>query len=229
MSCQRTKDAARAAERFREARPDLASPYELLATIAQNRSQLKEAVAFLQQARALDPTSSEIQRRLALLESSRKRTPETFQRLYEAVRLDPTNAQALESLSTVAFNYAGLPMQALAMPAALAILIMGPLCHINSNIPYLVVLALITLPVIPILRLRPEWLLSWQPGVRILPLELQENLIRMWRQRWRIYSLGFTVLIYVLLILNMVAFVLIGLLIRILYAWATGIPLDTVH
>ena len=228
MSCQRTKDAANTAERFRAARPDRASPYELLATIAHIRRQFPEAEELLRQARALDPTSSEIQRRLAMLESRRKRTPETFQRLYEAVRLDPTNAQALENLSSLAFNYAGLPMQALAMSATLAITLMGFLLHINSGLPYFVILGLITLPVLPVLRLRPEWLLSWQPGVRILPAELQENLIRMWRQRWVVYGVGFMTLTIVLLIFNIIFFFIIGLFIHILIARATGRPFDAV-
>ena len=65
VSCQRWKDAEKAALRYREARPDLAAPYELLATVAQAKMRMGEAVSYLRQARALDPTSPEIARRLA--------------------------------------------------------------------------------------------------------------------------------------------------------------------
>lgn len=212
MACQRFKEAENAATRFREARPDNASPYELLATIAQQRGRLKEAEAYLRQARALDPTSSEIQRRMALLQSRRKRTPETFQDLYAAVRLDPASREAMDSLTSIAFNFSGFPMFLLASVAGLAIVIMGPLLHINAGQPYLAVLLLITLPVIPVHRLHPEWLLSWQPGVRRLPLELQENLILIWRRCWMAYSAGFFILTIVLTLLMTTLFTVLSLL-----------------
>ena len=201
ISCQRFKDAEQAALRYREARPDLPSPYELLATIAQSKMRMKEAEDLLRTAQSLDPTSSEIHRRLALLESRRKRTPETFQRLYEAVRLDPSNADAMEALSSIAFNFAGYPMLAISAFAGCIIAILGPISHVNVGWPYALIFVLCTVPCIPVHRLRPEWFLAWQPGVRMLPEEFRENLMLLWRRNWIAYSAGFFILTILLILL----------------------------
>lgn len=194
IACQRFKDAEQAALRYREARPDHHSPYELLATIAQSKMRTKEAKELLWQAQALNPTSSEIHRRLALLESCRKRTPETFQRLFEAVRLDPANAEARESLSGIAFNFAGTPIMLIGTVAGLLIIVMAACLHVNVGWPYFMLAGLLTIPVIPLHRLRPEWLLCWQPGVKRLPEELRESLLLLWRRNWIAYSAGFCIL-----------------------------------
>ena len=214
--CHRWKDAEKTALRYREVRPDLADPYELLATIAQAKRRTGEAEAYLRQARALDPTSPEIAHRLAVLESRGKGAPERFQRLYEAVRLDPMNTQAQESLSATGFSFSGPPLLILAAIGVLTVALLGPVLRVNATTPYAVVYGLLTVPLFPIHRLRPEWLLLWQPGVRSLPPEMQENLVRMWRRRWVPYSIAFFVLSLVCAIGLAMVLAVIVLVVRVL-------------
>jgi tetratricopeptide (TPR) repeat protein len=224
VSCQRWKDAEKAAIRYREMRPDLPAPYEMLATVAQAKRRALEAASYLRQARVLDPTSPEIARRLALLELHRKRTPETFQRLYEAARLDPANTQAQKSLTDIGFNFASLPQLVLGIMGALVIALFDPTLRIKAGAPYLPVFLLITLPVLPVHRLRPEWLLSWQPDVRSLPLEMQAHLIRMWRRHWLSYGLAFCFFTLIYTIMAIVALGVIRLAIHAFQAWVMGKP-----
>ena len=182
VHCQKMKEAEQTARRFRELRPDLPSPYEQLATIAQSRMQHGEAEGHLRHALALDPANLNCLNRLGMLLASRMRLNEAVRLLHAAVRLDPADARSRNNLANIAFNYTLLPAFVFGMAGTLLWVLLC-ICHANVGAAMMLCAVLVAGLPFPLHCHRPDLLLSWQRSFRTLPSDIQTGILLQWRQR----------------------------------------------